>query len=707
MNTLFNLIEYTARSVFLTGKAGTGKTTFLKNFTQKTTKKFVVVAPTGIAAINAGGVTVHSMFGLPLETFVPTFDEVDRNQAINITHLLPHLKFRRDKLKLLRALEILIIDEVSMLRADLLDMVDFALRAARRSGKPFGGVQLLLIGDLYQLPPVVKQSSENILYSYYNSPFFFDASVLHNIPLVTYELTKVYRQSDEIFVQLLNAIRENNMTDAYFDLLSKRYDPSFQPQESYVYLVSHNYMADEINNKKLSEIKLKEYRFNAEISGDFKEQSYPNEPVLRLKLGAQVMFIRNDTSDEKKYFNGMLAKIFELKEDGIKVIVDGKEEEMEVKKEVWENKKYYLDEEKKIREDVIGKYEQYPFKLAWAVTIHKSQGLTFDRVIIDAGNSFTAGQVYVALSRCRTLQGIVLKSHIPQHAIKTDNRIAAFQQQTNIGEKAGDIVEAEKYNYTLNKIVTAINTQWMEGEIETWKNAIDESRFLNKDKYLNNTDDIKKEVNSLISVFEKYEKLISLLSKNISAENNLGIIESKTKGAVNYFFEEVNTKIFTPLKSSYAETKGQKGLKGYNDILKNLITELEEYLTTLQNLALFDEKLYNKKENDIISSKIEKKPSHLITFQLFEEGKSVEEIAGEREIVAGTVYGHLAKMASLGVVDIGRLFSQEKINLFEEKFKQQSFESVNEWKTFLNDEFDYGELRLLLNHFSYLKLKGK
>lgn len=705
MNTLFDLIEYTARSVFLTGKAGTGKTTFLKNFTQKTAKKFVVVAPTGIAAINAGGVTIHSMFGLPLETFVPTFDEVDRNQAINITHLLPHLKFRRNKLKLLRALEILIIDEVSMLRADLLDMIDFALRAARRSSKPFGGVQLLLIGDLYQLPPVVKQSSENILYSYYNSPFFFDASVLQNISLVTYELTKIYRQSDETFVQLLNAIRENNMTDAYFNLLNKRYDPSFQPQESYVYLVSHNYMADEINNKKLSEIKSKEHRFNAEISGDFKEQTYPNEPVLRLKLGAQVMFIRNDTSEEKKYFNGMLAKISELKDDGIKVIVDGKEEQMEVKREVWENKKYYLDEEKKIKEDVIGKYEQYPFKLAWAVTIHKSQGLTFDRVIIDAGNSFTAGQVYVALSRCRTLQGIVLKSHIPQHAIKTDNRIAIFQQQTNIGEKAEDIVEAEKYNYSLNKIVAAINTQWMKDEIEAWENAIEESRFLNK--HLNDADDVRKEANNLITVFEKYEKLISLLSKNISAENNWNLIESKTKGGVNYFFEEVNKKIFTPLKNSYAETKGQKGLKGYNDILKNLVTEMEEYLTTLKDLSLFDKKLYTKKENDVISSKIEKKPSHLITFQLFEEGKSVEEIAQEREIVVGTVYGHLAKMASLGVVDISRLFSQEKINSFEEKFKQQNFESINEWKTFLNDEFDYSELRLLLNHFTYLKVKDK
>ena len=703
MDTLFNLIEYTARNVFLTGKAGTGKTTFLKNFIQKTAKKFVVVAPTGIAAINAGGVTIHSMFGLPLETFVPTFDDVDRNQAINITHLLPHFKFRRDKLKLLRALEILIIDEVSMLRADLLDMIDFALRAARRSSKPFGGVQLLLIGDLYQLPPVVKQSSENILYSYYHTPFFFDARALQNISLVTYELTTIYRQSDEIFVQLLNAIRENNMTDSHFNLLNKRYDPSFQPQESYVYLVSHNYMADEINNKKLSEIKLKEHRFDAAISGDFKEHLYPNEPLLRLKLGAQVMFIRNDTSEEKKYFNGMLAKISALNDDGIKVIVEGKNEEMEVKKEVWENKKYYLDEEKKIKEDIIGKYEQYPFKLAWAVTIHKSQGLTFNRVIIDAGNSFTAGQVYVALSRCRTLQGIILKSHIPPHAIKTDNRIAVFMQQTNIGEKAEDIVEAEKYNYTLNKTIAAIDMQWMKDEIEAWENAGVESKFLHEDVKNKFTVTIKNDTENIIAVFKKFNNFV--LSKNMASTQTWNLIENKITGAVNYFFEEVNKKIFEPLKNFYAETKGQKGLKGYNDILKNLITEVEEYLITLKELTLFDKKLYVQKENDIISSRVEKKPSHLITFQLFEEGKSVEEIAHERGIVTGTVYGHLAKMASTGIIDINRLFSQEKINLFEEKFKHQNFESINEWKTFLNDEFDYNELRLLLNHFTHFKEK--
>ena len=319
MDSLFDLVEHTTRSVFLTGRAGTGKTTFLNELTKKTKKNFAVVAPTGIAAINAGGSTIHSMFGLPLSTFVPTSHDIDRNKAINIPQLLPHLRYQSAKLKLLRSLELLIVDEVSMLRADVLDMMDIALRKSRRSPAAFGGVQLLFVGDLYQLPPVVKDTTENVLYEYYRSPYFFDAKAFERLQLLTVELNKVYRQTDAAFLNILNAIREKDVDNIDFEKLNSRYQPSFEEDEGYVQLVSHNYMADAINNQKLQSLTSKSFNFPADINGDFRESMYPNGVSLELKVGAQVMFIRNDTSPEKQYFNGRLATISYIDKEKISV----------------------------------------------------------------------------------------------------------------------------------------------------------------------------------------------------------------------------------------------------------------------------------------------------------------------------------------------------------------------------------------------------
>ena len=443
--SLFNLAEHTNRSIFLTGKAGTGKTTFLNEFVKKTQKKHIVVAPTGIAAINAGGVTIHSMFGLPLRTFIPTTDRIDSNLGNNIADLMQHFKYRKDKLKLLREIEIIIIDEVSMLRADVLDMMDFSLRSVRRNQQKFGGVQMLFIGDLYQLPPVVRD--EHFLGQYYKSPFFFESYALKEMPLITIELTTVYRQKDEIFLDILNDIRDGAVGDIDFDTLNDRYIPDFEPtDEPYVYLTSHNRMADEINQKKLADLKGKAYVYSAEIIGNFSENQYPNEEELQLKVGAQVMFIRNDASSDKRYFNGKLAEVMSLDQKEITVLIDGDEEVFTLKKETWEQKRYGLDAEKNITEDVLGSFQQYPIRLAWAVTIHKSQGLTFDRLIIDAGKSFASGQVYVALSRCRTLEGIVLKSKITPNVIFADRRVAQFQDATNANEKVEEILQTEKYD---------------------------------------------------------------------------------------------------------------------------------------------------------------------------------------------------------------------------------------------------------------------
>ncbi|MFT4094938.1 MAG: helix-turn-helix domain-containing protein [Niabella sp.] len=706
MQQLFDLIEHTNRSIFLTGRAGTGKTTFLQEFVKKTTKKFAIVAPTGIAAINAGGVTIHSMFGLPLTTFAPTTDFIDRNEAINIPNLLPHFKYRRDKLKLLRTLEILIIDEVSMLRCDVLDMLDLALRSARKSQQRFGGVQILFIGDLYQLPPVVKAASEEILFRFYSSPFFFEAKALEGLNLLTVTLKKVYRQTDGTFLQMLNAIRDNNIEDINFDLLHSRYQPHFEPEEFYIRLVSHNQMADAINNKQLQSLPGRGRIYQAKIRGDFKEHLFPNEEALELKEGAQVMFIRNDKEEEKRFYNGKLATITVLDEDEIKVLPQHETKELTIARETWENKKYYVDEENKIAEEVVGSYEQFPFKLAWAVTIHKSQGLTFDKVIIDAGRSFTSGQVYVALSRCRTLEGIVLTSKIPAHAIISDKRIVDFQLKTEAGDDFSDILETEKYSYVIDKLLQKLNVVPLLDAAAEWLPAAKESRFLRTADTIIHAEKVSGVIRELDTVYKKFEGFINSRMKNFSAsKKDWDVIEEKSKGAVNFFFKKIDEAVFDIIKECYAETKGTAGLKGYNDVLKGFIESTATYLSLLQQATLFETFLFENRESIPVIADVAKKPTHVISFQLFEEGKTPGEIAALRNITESTVLSHLAKIAVTGILDIERLFSRENIRLFEERFRKYDFKNLTDWKNALPDFFDYNEIRILLNHFRYQKEK--
>lgn len=706
-NHFFDLIEHTNRSVFLTGKAGTGKTTFLNEFVKKTRKKYIVVAPTGIAAINAGGVTIHSMFGLPLRTFLPTTDRIDGSLANNIADLMPHFKYRKDKLKLLREVEVLIIDEVSMLRADVLDMMDFSLRFIRRNNQRFGGVQMLFIGDLYQLPPVVRD--EHILKICYESPFFFDSHAIKDIPLLTIELTKVYRQSDEKFLDILNAIRDGDVANINFDELNKRYDPDFKAgTESYVYLCSHNKMADEINQEKLEEIDLAVKTYEAKLFGDFKENQFPNDQFLELKVGAQVMFIRNDITGEKKYFNGKLGEISALDDNEIKVVLDGSEREITVKREVWEQKKYFLDTEKNIKEEVLGSFEQFPIKLAWAVTIHKSQGLTFDNVIIDAGKSFTAGQVYVALSRCRTLEGIVLKSKITPEVIFKDNRILQFQGSTLANDNVEAILNREKYDYSIKKVLRTVNCLWFLNEVEEWNKLSVTTKNIDHVKTNQLYLQLKHETTNLGKIFEKLERVISLKVNNfIENKEEWSDIESKTKGAVNFFFTEIRDKVFNPLKEFYAEIKGAKGLKQYNEEFRNWLEDTEEYLNSLKEIHLLETKLLDEKNDKEISLKIAKVPSQVLTFQLFEQGKTIGEIALERGLVKETVIGHLAKFAEQGLLDISRVITSDKIKAFENEFYKNPHETLTEWKNALPNDFEFNEIRILINHYNYKRERSK
>lgn len=417
------IVEDTSVNLFLTGKAGTGKTTFLRSLTNGASKRLVVLAPTGVAAINAGGNTIHSFFQLD---FAPWLPGVKRTGAgAGRGH-----RFSKSKLSLIKTLDLLVIDEVSMVRPDVLDAVDEVLRRIRASVKPFGGVQLLLIGDLRQLAPVVPEQEWALLGQYYSSPYFFESRALKQAGFLMVELTKVFRQSDPLFIEILNRIRDNTADSTILAELNRRAHPSLMPaegaDEGYIRLTTHNYRADAINSHRLAAIQEPAVEFVAEIKGKFPESSYPADKVLTLKKGAQVMFIKNDPSGNQEYYNGLIGDITDISGDEVSVLPRGGEVEIKVGKVTWENTRYELSPEGEIREETEGSFSQVPLRTAWAITIHKSQGLTFDKAIVDAARSFAPGQTYVALSRCRSLEGLVLDSPLPMSSIMTDPTVNDF-----------------------------------------------------------------------------------------------------------------------------------------------------------------------------------------------------------------------------------------------------------------------------------------
>lgn len=442
----FELVNYTDKHVFLTGKAGTGKTTFLKYLKENTHKNVAIVAPTGVAAINAGGTTLHSFLQLPFGLFIPEGQRpfgLDSKEEINDRQsLVRKLRFSPNRRKVINALELLIIDEISMVRADLLDMVDTVLRFIRKRPQlPFGGVQVLFIGDMFQLPPVVKEEDKPIIAVYYKSPFFFDAKVIQQAPPQYVELKHVYRQRDEIFLNVLNEVRNNELSPEGLRLLEERYFPGFKPnkKENFITLATHNFMADQINAAELEAINGRPFVYEAIIKNDFPEFSFPVERIIKLKLGSQVMFIKNDTETPRRFFNGKIGVVTDLDNDKIVVTCKGESEPIRVAQEEWKNIRYSYDANTRtVTEEELGSFVQYPLRLAWAITIHKSQGLTFEKAIIDAGRAFEAGQVYVALSRCTSLEGMILRSPINAGIVLTHERIAQF------GKKDRPVSELEQ-----------------------------------------------------------------------------------------------------------------------------------------------------------------------------------------------------------------------------------------------------------------------
>ncbi|MDX1941646.1 MAG: helix-turn-helix domain-containing protein [Saprospiraceae bacterium] len=417
----FDYVCNTNKNIFLTGKAGTGKTTFLQQLKQEPVKRMAVVAPTGVAAINAGGMTIHSFFQLPFGLFLPEYAQEANRQR----------RFTREKIKLIQSLDLLVIDEISMVRADLLDAVDDVLRRYKDRQHPFGGVQLLMIGDLHQLPPVVKDEDWDLLRTHYDTPYFFSSRALQQTEPIAIELKHIYRQSDRLFIELLNKVRDNKLDEEVLEKLNSRYLPDFEANanESYITLTSHNATAQSINAENLAAIPGAIHRFKAEIKGDFPGHAFPTEETLELKEGAQVMFVKNDISRDKRYYNGKIGQIAEIKKDTIYIKCPDEEDMILVTPVEWTNVKYTLNEQtKEVTEEVIGSFLQYPLRLAWAITIHKSQGLTFERAIIDAQSAFAHGQVYVALSRCKSFEGIVLRSPIIHSSVKTDTKVKNYTE---------------------------------------------------------------------------------------------------------------------------------------------------------------------------------------------------------------------------------------------------------------------------------------
>lgn len=702
----FDLANYTKKNLFITGKAGTGKTTFLKELKDSTSKNSLVVAPTGVAAINAGGVTIHSLFGFPLTSFIPANDGwVDRNIAITKLELHQHFKYNKDKRKLFSEVELLIIDEVSMLRADILDAINWSLQYTRKNPAPFGGVQLIMIGDMYQLPPVIKEEQWNLLKNYYKSLFFFDALILQKNPPICIEFKKVYRQDDAVFINLLNAIRYQDFNAIDFDLLHERYNPDFVPKETgYITLTTHNSIATSINENELKKLNKPIKFFEAIIDGTFPETSYPTDIELVLKEGAQIMFIRNDSSGNRRYFNGKIGIIEKIEDFDIYVHFDNQKDSFLLEHEVWKNIKYSLDPETgKITEKVLGSFSQFPIRLAWAVTIHKSQGLTFDKVIIDAGKSFASGQVYVALSRCRTLEGIILKSIIKSHNIIQDSKINEFQNRMwNVCELENTLNE-EKYNFGLETLFKSLSVLSLIHNIQEWRKMTIEKSIPEKQHVLNLVASMDECFHSLLFVNQKFQRNILSRFNSSTVINKKELwqtIEKRAKDAVEYFADELFNKVWKPLQSHYLEYKNKSKITQYLRFIYEFENKIKIKIKSILSTHLIDQRITYKEyvfnsDSETVSSIVKKEDTIDITLQLLQDGKSLTEVAKARNLTVSTISNHVAKLISKNKVSVYDFISKEKYVVIEKKLVELNTKELKIIKDSLGDDFSYEEIKFV------------
>lgn len=577
----FDYLEYTGTSVFLTGKAGTGKTTFLKELRHRSPKRMIVVAPTGVAAINAGGVTIHSFFQLPFGPYI-VGQAMERSEGSNrFSH-----KFSREKINIIRSMDLLVIDEVSMVRADLLDAINDMLCRYRDREKPFGGVQLLMIGDLQQLAPVVKEEEWSLLQAYYDSPFFFCSRALQAVPYVGIELTHVYRQSDEVFIGLLNKIRDNRADSETLRILNKRYIPGFNPDdtEGYITLTTHNNQAQQINRRKLEQLEGREYVYMAEVKDDFPDYSFPTDQRLVLKKGAQVMFVKNDSSPEKRYYNGKIGRIVAISAENILIRCGDEKEAIQVTREEWTNTKYSIDADtQEISETVAGIFKQYPLKTAWAITIHKSQGLTFEKAIVDAASAFTHGQVYVALSRCKTLEGLVLGSPLRPEALINDRTVKQFTEQVEHNQPGESQLHDARREYYLQLLKELFDFTAVVRRIQYATHLFSEHLWK---LYPELTERFKKVRESCIKELAEVGTLfitrdIEPRIRQVEDYEQDPWLKERVVKAVGYFIQRTGESVGQLLEDAHPEIDNKEVKKSIEEILGRLAQEVEIKMVTL------------------------------------------------------------------------------------------------------------------------------
>ena len=669
----WDFVEHTGRSIFLTGKAGTGKTTFLKTVVEQSKKRKIGVAPTGVAAINAGGMTIHSFFQLPFTPYVPN------------ARIQSKFDFGKEKRRIIASLDVLIIDEISMVRSDLLDAIDTVLRRYRDHYKPFGGVQLLMIGDLQQLTPVVTPEDEALLKPYYDTPYFFGSKALQQIEYVTILLSQVFRQEDAAFLDVLNHIREAHPTTNDIAVLNQRCQPAFIPRqgEGYIRLTTHNYLADNYNENELRKLPAHSYTFQAQIEGNFPEYSYPTSEVLTLKEGAQVMFVKNDPTGEHRYFNGRIGEIVEISESHVCVLCAGDAEGIEVEPLEWENAQYQLNPETRVIETKIqGTFRQLPLRLAWAITIHKSQGLTFERAIIDANLSFAPGQVYVALSRCKTLEGMVLSAPIEARAIIADKRVEDYigHQEEEAQKSISQLpqLKEEYYRFLLLELFDFHDIFYKEEHLlrlmtEFFYHSFTDTTELHKrvlsnfssqtmsisDKWLQkirqssmeqlHTEEFQERVKRSAEWFETSIQEVFAQSIELAAQ-----IKSNNKQAMSRFTESLADVRQAVLSRRFLLSKiADQGF--------SIPIYLHEKQYSLLD-AIDEDKIKKPRKQRVKKEKPKKEPKEKtwnITYQLYKQGLKPDEIAKFRNLTVGTIINHLARFLPTGEVSLSELVPPE------------------------------------------------
>ncbi|WP_313262280.1 helix-turn-helix domain-containing protein [Sphingobacterium multivorum] len=715
-------VNQTNQNIFITGKAGTGKTTFLKYIREHSYKKMAITAPTGVAAMNAGGTTLHSLFWLPFGTFIEDYelrwDEQD-SHIYNKSRLFSTIKLTKQRRAILQELELLVIDEVSMVRADTLDAINVILQSVRRDMRPFGGLQVLFIGDLYQLPPVVKDAEWNVLRDHYSSVFFFNAKILRDNPLVMLELNKIYRQQDEGFISILNAIRNNQCTSDMLTTLNGYYQQDFVPneEEQYITLTSHNRNADEINGAKLASLSGKMLNLKAVVKDDFAQGSYPAEETLSLKIGAQVMFIRNDSGDERKYYNGKIGTVKDIDtvQGTVTVTFPDGPESVTVKRETWENIRYNYDKgQDQIKEEILGTFSQFPLRLAWAITIHKSQGLTFQKAIIDAGTSFAAGQVYVALSRLTSLDGLVLKSIIPSYAIRTDYQVVEFAQRAQGQADVNEILEQCQRNYLGQILMHGFRWDGLLAETSELLKSLEERNIDGKEQAVLFFQQLVKHLQNQEKVAHKFIVVLYDLLRDKNAIDYDVICERST-AAVNWFLPKMDVDLIEALTKHIEEYQIRKRTKKYIDELKALLLDYKRKREQLQHCLLIADTLSKRedfqtamldvaasvktKEKDELAAQSadEEGPKKLdtkeISLEMFKDGMSIADIAVKRGMVAGTIYGHLINFVGTEV-EATELIEQEKLDRILGVIRANPDKSSSELKMLLGVDIDYPDIKI-------------